>query len=252
MDICCNYINGFEVLEYNNSNVYVIRNILDNSFCNEMIDIINKVDLKKISYTDFNNVKCYTKTLEELISTDDNLNYVLSTDSVKYNKLLEETNNGNIYTNKLNCMSKSMLKQKYSEIFEKINIIKEITKKLKINFDFVSEIILRKIYGSTRTHTDSIFAINNFKNLNFVNKKCYKNNIYKSNPICIRKASIVFQLNDDYEGGLFNFPKYKISIPLEKGSAIIFPPYWTHIHGTDELINDTYRYTINTWLYETI
>ena len=47
MDISSNIINGFEIIEYNNSSIYVIKNILDFNFCDRMIDIINKVKLEK-------------------------------------------------------------------------------------------------------------------------------------------------------------------------------------------------------------
>ena len=38
-----------------------------------------------------------------------------------------------------------------------------------------------------------------------------------------------------------------IKVKLKKGSVIIFPPFWTHPHETEDLLNNTYRYTINTW-----
>ena len=37
---------------------------------------------------------------------------------------------------------------------------------------------------------------------------------------------------------------------LKKGEAIAFPPYWTHPHEVSAPENGTFRYTINTWLYE--
>mgnify|MGYP003968137707 CR=1 FL=1 len=60
----------------------------------------------------------------------------------------------------------------------------------------------------------------------------------------------IVMLNDDYEGGIFHFPNQKISVKLKKGQLIAFPPYWTHLHGVEAVINNTYRYTINTWLFE--
>jgi predicted 2-oxoglutarate/Fe(II)-dependent dioxygenase YbiX len=54
-------------------------------------------------------------------------------------------------------------------------------------------------------------------------------------------------LNDDYEGGQFIFPYYDITVKLKKGSVLIFPPFWTHEHSTNELENNTFRYTITTW-----
>ncbi len=62
--------------------------------------------------------------------------------------------------------------------------------------------------------------------------------------------SVIIALNDDYEDGTFHFPNQKFSVKLKKGQLIAFPPYWTHLHGVEELKNDTFRYTINTWLFE--
>jgi len=62
--------------------------------------------------------------------------------------------------------------------------------------------------------------------------------------------SIIIALNDDYEGGEFYFPIQDFRIKLKKGQIIVFPPYWTHYHMVDSPINETYRYTLNTWLYE--
>ena len=97
----------------------------------------------------------------------------------------------------------------------------------------------RKIIGGTRLHTDSVFGDNHEK-------------LSENSPIRrdVRKLSLIIALNGDYEGGEFYFPNQGIDkIKLKKGQAILFPPYWTHPHGTREL-NGTFRYTINTWLLE--
>ena len=62
--------------------------------------------------------------------------------------------------------------------------------------------------------------------------------------------SIIICLNDDYEDGEFYFPIQDFRIKLKKGQIIAFPPYWTHQHMVSTPTNNTYRYTINTWLYE--
>ena len=66
----------------------------------------------------------------------------------------------------------------------------------------------------------------------------------------VRNASMIFALNDDYDGGEFHFPCQDIHIRMKKGSVIIFPPYWTHPHEVSCIRNGTYRYTINTWALE--
>ena len=86
----------------------------------------------------------------------------------------------------------------------------------------------RKINGATRMHTDGVLC-----------------------PLSMRGRifSVIVALNSDYEGGEFEFPLQNIKVKLKAGEALIFPPYWTHPHCTNEL-NGTFRYTINTWLTE--
>ena len=92
---------------------------------------------------------------------------------------------------------------------------------------------LRKIYDATKVHFDGI--VHNPSN------PCFKNNV--------RVFSTIIALNSDYEGGELCFPNQDVEIKLQAGDAIIFPPYWTHLHYTNGL-NGTFRYTINTWLCE--
>ena len=63
----------------------------------------------------------------------------------------------------------------------------------------------------------------------------------------IRTISCIIALNSNYSGGYFEFPVQKISLKLKRGDLIIFPPYWTHPHKVSEPLNETSRYTINTW-----
>lgn len=95
---------------------------------------------------------------------------------------------------------------------------------------------LRKIYGPTRLHSDGLFDYTN---------KYEPISLYK-----IRNLSVIIALNDDYEGGQFYFPSQDRVIKLKKGQIIAFPPYWTHPHTVLAPLNGTYRYTINTWLYQ--
>ena len=62
--------------------------------------------------------------------------------------------------------------------------------------------------------------------------------------------SVIIALNDDYDGGEFYFPIQDYKIKLKKGDIILFPPYWTHPHKVYSPLNRTYRYTINSWLYQ--
>lgn len=90
---------------------------------------------------------------------------------------------------------------------------------------------LRRIYGNTRLHSDGVFG----------------NSYDREKQTEIRTVSCIIALNGNYSGGFFNFPLQKISLKLKRGDLIIFPPYWTHPHEVSEPLNETYRYTINTW-----
>lgn len=92
---------------------------------------------------------------------------------------------------------------------------------------------LRQIHGGTFLHTDGIFG---GSNSSFANKP--------------RLLSIIINLNDNYDGGEFHFPKQDVKIILKKGEAICFPPYWTHPHRVSSVSFGEYRYTINTWIMQ--
>jgi len=64
-----------------------------------------------------------------------------------------------------------------------------------------------------------------------------------------RFLSVIICLNDDYEVGEICFPVQNRIIKMKKGDILVYPPYWTHPHYSNDLLNKTYRYTINTWLY---
>jgi len=117
-------------------------------------------------------------------------------------------------------------------IFKVINTSVKVLRLFEINCSGDTGYTLRKITGPTRMHMDGIDP--------------YPGS--KSTDNSFRVASIIIALNGDYEGGEFNFPQQKRKIKLKKGQLICFPPYWTHPHGTNPLINGTVRYTINTWL----
>lgn len=94
--------------------------------------------------------------------------------------------------------------------------------------------ILRQIYGPTNFHTDNVYDDDREKTVSINRLRC---------------MSLVIALNDDYEGGEFCFPEQDYIVKLERGQALLFPPYWTHPHYTKKLHNDTFRYTITSWFY---
>lgn len=136
----------------------------------------------------------------------------------------------------VNCIFMSQIKELDNMVY---HIINQVIQKLNHKYDILcsgdSGYCYRKIYGPTRLHKDGIFIE---KNKKYVPMRK------------IRNISIIIALNGDYEGGEFFFPRQNKKIKLEKAHIIAFPPYWTHTHMTYPLLNNTYRYTINTWLYE--
>jgi hypothetical protein len=91
-------------------------------------------------------------------------------------------------------------------------------------------VCLRKIYGPTKLHEDGLKAD-------------------KNQPES-RTVSVIIALNSDYDGGEIVFPCQNFKTKLEQGDAIVFPPFWTHPHYTESLNNNTFRYTITTWLHK--
>lgn len=146
----------------------------------------------------------------------------------------------------VNCLyfSSDSNKLKKEEKIKKLDdeVFKIISKVISIlynDFGIISTgdsgYCFRKIYGATRLHKDGVI-------INPVNNRL---SIKK-----IRNMSVIIALNDNYEGGEFYFPKQDYRVKLKKGDIICFPPYYTHPHMVDAPLNRTYRYTINTWLYE--
>jgi hypothetical protein len=121
-----------------------------------------------------------------------------------------------------------------SEIFTLFGkIIGEVHRHTGCNSRRIESIVMRKIHGETKYHVDNIAG----------GKSEYEHIAVAD----LRVYSIIIALNDDYEGGELYFPCQKIKLKLKKGQAIIFPPYWTHPHGSTNLLNNTVRYTLNTW-----
>jgi len=97
------------------------------------------------------------------------------------------------------------------------------------------DLILRKIHGPTKLHIDGpTYDLEYAKKMVSVDQ--------------IRTLSVIIALNSDYDGGEIVFPCQNFKTKLKQGEAIAFPPYWTHPHYTEDLKNNTFRYTINTWL----
>jgi predicted 2-oxoglutarate/Fe(II)-dependent dioxygenase YbiX len=203
----------YNIIEFEKSNIYIIENIIKDEDCDILIDFINTSKLIKEDYEKSQNVQHY------LVDTKNYRSYEKINILKDMNHLLNK------------CMK------------DIIFIMNRINKLIK--FEAISRYEYRKIYGPTRTHIDGISnIITSNEKIFFINKD-YIQTDYK----LIRNATLIFTLNDNYEGGELVFPYFDISIKLKKGSVIIFPPYWTHIHRSNPLKNDTFRYTINTWAF---
>ncbi len=88
----------------------------------------------------------------------------------------------------------------------------------------VHDLNLREIYGPTKPHYDCPISKDDDRIL-----------------------SVIIALNDDYKGGVINFPEQQFSCKLKKLQMIAFPPYWTHPHYATKPLDGTVRYTVNTW-----
>lgn len=119
------------------------------------------------------------------------------------------------------------------------DIFTEIARKFYIMYRVktmrCSGITMRKIHGATKMHMDGM----------------YDDQLLEGDKICtmdLRKLSVIVALNEDYEGGELIFPRQDFKLKLKAGEAVIFPPYWTHMHLTESPTNNTFRYTLNGWL----
>jgi hypothetical protein len=142
----------------------------------------------------------------------------------------------------MNGITKTILNNTFIKVNDKMKLISELIYKINNNlkFEYYNDFNLRKIFGATRCHSDGALQVY------YSNIMSIRENILREYRM-IRNATIIFALNDDYNGGIFNFKQHGISFKLNKGSVLIFPPYWTHPHEVSDLKNDTYRYTLSTW-----
>jgi hypothetical protein len=165
------------------------------------------------------------------------INYINTTNEYKIEKW-EPNQNVNCKYVVISEINDNEIRKKYDDnIYKIINyVINLLSKDYGIICSGDSGYTLRKIHGPTKLHKDGI-NIQPIDNRYLPIKK-------------IRNMSVIICLNDDYEGSELYFPIQDFKIKLKKGQIIAFPPYWTHQHMAFEPLNETYRYTINTWLYE--
>jgi hypothetical protein len=119
-------------------------------------------------------------------------------------------------------------------IFTMISLMLHKLKDLRSEFAATEDdgYTLRRIYGGTKCHVDGVHSKpGGLKNV-------------------VRALSLIIVLNDDYDGGIFNFPNQNIKFRVKKGEVLMFPPYWTHPHSVTSVGKGQARFTINTWIHE--
>jgi hypothetical protein len=64
-----------------------------------------------------------------------------------------------------------------------------------------------------------------------------------------RAISAVIYLNDNYDGGHIEFPRFNIKIKPEKGMMILFPSNYAYAHVAHPVENGT-KYSLVTWIHD--
>lgn len=112
----------------------------------------------------------------------------------------------------------------------------------QILFTYVSRLIstYRAKYPSCNVTTDEGYNILKYTPGGKYDNHCDQGEDHN------RALTIIFNLNDDYEGGLLTFFKNRYAVKLEKGDAIIFPASFMFDHQIHP-ITDGVRYSMVTW-----
>ena len=119
-------------------------------------------------------------------------------------------------------------------IFKRVGAVLNAFRAVRPDFKGIHDdgYTLRRIHGGTKRHVDGVHSkTGGFTKL-------------------VRAMSFIAVLNDDYDGGIFNFPAQNLKFKVKKGEVVMFPPYWTHPHSVSSVGEGQARYTINTWIME--
>jgi Rps23 Pro-64 3,4-dihydroxylase Tpa1-like proline 4-hydroxylase len=79
------------------------------------------------------------------------------------------------------------------------------------------------------------------------NKDNFFNNHIDDSASFPRTVSVLYYLNDDYEGGEIEFPEFNIKYKPKSNSAILFPSNYLYYHNVSPIISGE-RYVIVSWL----
>tara|TARA_B100000795_G_C22767604_1_gene426389 strand:+ start:283 stop:1194 length:912 start_codon:yes stop_codon:yes gene_type:complete len=239
-DICINNINFEEVLIiHDNSNININTDLTYND-----IKYILLNNTSKNNHNIIENINKYV--INDNIFLINNSN-ILNNDKCEFiKKFIDSYVENNLVKNNNNTQSLNfMISKNYpNKILNKnidinvFNIIKKFLGNIKShhNYNYILNNMkgdtgyeFCKIFGETPLHFDGVLGYENDTNQRFL--------------------SVIICLNDDYEGGEICFPIQDRTIKMKKGDILAFPPYWTHPYYSKQLLNKTYRYCINTWLY---
>lgn len=234
--------NGYNIREYVGKQIYVVENLFTKEDCNELVKFIIQLPMNNEYLKDGSNVQGYYNILQEQLLIDDTKYY-------KFDMGLKTVD----ITNKLNGLSNYDIREKIEKINKKFKELYEILPKInnRIHMKYNSNYIMRIITDATRIHTDGAteFKLNTNDKTFILNEKLKRNesDILNMNVTVIRALSTIVGLNGDYDGGELQFPEQDVSIKIKEGEIVCFPPYWTHPHQTNALLNNTKRYTITGW-----
>jgi hypothetical protein len=65
--------------------------------------------------------------------------------------------------------------------------------------------------------------------------------------VALRQLVVLWYLNDDHRGGHTAFPRHGVDISPKAGKALLFPPYWTHMHEGLPVHKGS-KYIATTWV----
>jgi len=111
-----------------------------------------------------------------------------------------------------------------------VNIHKDLPFKSILKSIETPQLLSYSIDGKYDEHNDSEDFINN-----------------KLTRVVPRDITMIFYLNDDYEGGELEFTKLQITYKPKKGDIIAFPSYYEYSHRVHPIKRGT-RYALVTWI----
>jgi hypothetical protein len=112
-------------------------------------------------------------------------------------------------------------------------------------------IIIKNIIDPAEKHYFSTYGIHYYNHDLFTILKYgigqkFINHI-DDHPDFHRRVSTVYYLNDDYEGGEINFPRFGVSYKPAANELLVFPSTYVYNHSVSPVISGT-RYAIVSWI----